>query len=90
MYHHHYRYNENIQFYFYEESVILFYFTSDFKSEADSNMLNQISLIQDPNQRAIFDGPAHALVNGLQKDRQTLIETDLTRAIIYSGCLFLF
>ena len=70
-------------------SVILFYFTSDFKSEADSNMLNQISLIQDPNQRAIFDGPAHALVNGLQKDRQTLIETDLTRAIIYIGCLFL-
>jgi hypothetical protein len=70
-------------------SVILFYFTSDFKSEADSNMLNQISLIQDPNQRAIFDGPAHALVNGLQKDRQTLIETDLTRAIIYIGCVFL-
>ena len=70
-------------------SVILFYFSSDFKSEADSNMLNQISLIQDPNQRAIFDGPAHALVNGLQKDRQTLIETDLTRAIIYIGCVFL-
>ena len=69
--------------------VILFYVNSDFKSEGDSNLLKQIALIQDPNQRAVFDGPAHELVNGLQQDRKTLIEGDITTALIYIGLIFI-
>jgi len=69
--------------------VILFYVNSDFKSEGDSNLLKQIALIQDPNQRAVFDGPAHELVNGLQQDRKTLIEGDMTTALIYIGLIFI-
>ena len=69
--------------------VILFYINSDFKSEGDTNLLKQISLIQDPNQRAVFDGPAHELVNGLQKDRKTLIEGDMTTALIYMGLILI-
>lgn len=69
--------------------VLLFYINSDFKSEGDSNLLKQIALIQDPNQRAVFDGPAHELVNGLQQDRKTLIEGDITTALIYMGLIFI-
>jgi len=69
--------------------VILFYVNSDFKSEGDNNLLKQIALIQDPNQRAVFDGPAHELVNGLKQDRKTLIEGDITTALIYIGLIFI-
>jgi hypothetical protein len=69
--------------------VILFYVNSDFKSEGDSNLLKQIALIQDPNQRAVFDGPAHELVNGLKQDRKTLIEGDMTNALIYIALIFI-
>jgi hypothetical protein len=69
--------------------VILFYVNSDFKSEGDNNLLKQIALIKDPNQRAVFDGPAHELVNGLKQDRKTLIEGDITTALIYIGLIFI-
>jgi len=69
--------------------VILFYVNSDFKSEGDNNLLKQIALIQDPNQRAVFDGPAHELVNGLKQDRKTLIEGDMTNALIYIALIFI-
>ncbi len=69
--------------------VLFFYMNSDFKSEGDNNLLKQIALIQDPNQKAVFDGPAHELIHGLQEDRKALMEGDMSSALIYIGLLLL-
>ena len=66
------------------------YFTSDFKSESEKQLMNQITQIQDPNQKAAFEGPARDLVNAIAEDRKGFIESDLTRTFIFIGFAFLF
>jgi hypothetical protein len=66
------------------------YFTSDFKSESEKQLMSQIMQIQDPNQKAAFEGPARDLVNAIAEDRKGFIESDLTRTFIFIGFAFLF
>ena len=66
------------------------YFTSDFKSESEKQLMSQITQIQDPNQKAAFEGPARDLVNAIAEDRKGFIESDLTRTFIFIGFAFLF
>jgi hypothetical protein len=65
------------------------YFTSDFKSESEKQLMSQIMQIQDPNQKAAFESPARDLVNGIAEDRKGFIESDLTRTFIFIGIAFL-
>jgi hypothetical protein len=64
------------------------YFTSDFKSESEKQLMSQIMQIQDPNQKAAFEGPARDLVNAIAEDRKGFIESDLTRSFIFIGIAF--
>ena len=64
------------------------YFTSDFKSEGEKQLMSQIMQIQDPNQKAAFEGPARDLVNAIAEDRKGFIESDLTRTCIFIGIAF--
>ncbi len=70
-------------------AVLALYFTSDFKSESEKQLMSQIMQIQDPNQKAAFETPARDLVNAIAEDRKGFIESDLTRALIFIGIAFL-
>lgn len=70
-------------------AVLALYFTSDFKSESEKQLMNQIMQIQDPNQKAAFETPARDMVNAIAEDRKGFIESDLTRAFIFIGIAFL-
>lgn len=70
-------------------AVLALYFTSDFKSESEKQLMNQIMQIQDPNQKAAFETPARDMVNAIAEDRKGFIESDLTRALIFIGIAFL-
>jgi hypothetical protein len=63
------------------------YFTSDFKSESEKQLMSQIMQIQDPNQKAAFEAPARDLVNAIADDRKGFIESDciLTHLLIYQA-----
>lgn len=70
-------------------AVLALYFSSDFKSESEKQLMSQIMQIQDPNQKAAFEGPARDLVNAIAEDRKGFIESDLTRTFIFIGIAFL-
>lgn len=70
-------------------AVLALYFSSDFKSESEKQLMSQIMQIQDPNQKAAFETPARDLVNAIAEDRKGFIESDLTRALIFMGIAFL-
>ena len=59
------------------------YFTSDFKSENDKMLLEQISQIQDAQQRESISASVRTFTNGLQEDRQSLFLNDLLRSLFY-------
>lgn len=69
-------------------AVLAIYFTSDFKSESEKQLMSQIMQIQDPNQKAAFENPAREMVNAIAEDRKGFIESDLTRALIFIGIAF--
>jgi hypothetical protein len=71
-------------------AVMALYFSSDFKSESEKQLMSQIMQIQDPNQKAAFEAPASDLVNAIADDRKGFIESDLTRTFIFIGIAFLF
>jgi hypothetical protein len=71
-------------------AVMALYFSSDFKSESEKQLMSQIMQIQDPNQKAAFEAPARDLVNAIAEDRKGFIESDLTRTFIFIGIAFLF
>ncbi len=70
-------------------AVLALYFTSDFKSESEKQLMSQIMQIQDPNQKAAFETPARDMVNAIAEDRKGFIESDLIRALIFIGIAFL-
>lgn len=70
-------------------AILGLYFTSDFKSESEKQLMSQIMQIQDPNQKAAFETPARNMVNAIAEDRKGFIESDLTRALIFIGIAFL-
>jgi len=69
-------------------AVMALYFSADFKSESEKQLMTQIMQIQDPNQKAAFETPARDLVNAIAEDRKGFIESDLTRTIIFIGIAF--
>ena len=70
-------------------AVMALYFSADFKSESEKQLMTQIMQIQDPNQKAAFEAPARDLVNAIAEDRKGFIESDLTRTLIFIGIAFL-
>ena len=69
-------------------AVLALYFSADFKSESEKQLMSQIMQIQDPNQKAAFETPARDLVNGIAEDRKGFIESDLTRTIVFISLAF--
>jgi hypothetical protein len=69
-------------------AVVGMYFSSDFKSESEKQLMTQIMQIQDPNQKAAFEAPARDLVNAIAEDRKGFIESDITRTLIFIGIAF--
>ena len=74
-------------------AVFAIYFTSDFKTDNDRQLLTQIAKIPDANQRAIYETPARNLLNALATDRKSMIESDILKALLFLvlliGLLFL-
>jgi len=68
-------------------TVLYIYFTSNFKSESELNLLSQIAKIPDANQKAAFETPANDLVNAIVTDRKSLIEGDILKFFLYLGLL---
>ena len=64
-------------------SVLYIYFTSNFKSESEINLISQIAKIPDANQKAAFEAPANDLVNAIATDRKSMIEGDIVRFFLY-------
>ncbi len=69
-------------------SVLSIYFTSDFKSDGERNLIEQIAKIPDANQRAVFETPARDLVNAIATDRKGMIEGDVVKFFIYVLLIF--
>ena len=69
-------------------SVLSIYFTSDFKSDSERNLIEQIAKIPDANQRAVFETPARDLVNAIATDRKGMIEGDVVKFFIYVVLIF--
>lgn len=69
-------------------AVFALYFSADFKSESEKQLMTQIMQIQDPNQKAAFEAPARDLINAIAEDRKGFIESDLTRTFIFIGISF--
>ena len=69
-------------------SVLYIYFTSDFKSDGERNLIEQIAKIPDANQRAVFETPARDLVNAIATDRKGMIEGDVVKFFIYVLLIF--
>ena len=63
-------------------SVLSIYFSSDFKSDGERNLIEQIAKIPDANQRAVFETPARDLVNAIATDRKGMIEGDVVKFFI--------
>jgi hypothetical protein len=70
-------------------AVMALYFSADFKSESEKQLMSQIMQIQDPNQKAAFETPARDLVNAIAEDRKGFIESDITRTFVFIGIAFL-
>ena len=69
-------------------SVLSIYFTSDFKSDSERNLIEQIAKIPDANQRAVFETPARDLVNAIATDRKGMIEGDVVKFFICVVLIF--
>jgi uncharacterized membrane protein (Fun14 family) len=68
-------------------TVLYIYFTSNFKSESEFNLLSQIAKIPDANQKAAFETPANDLVNAIVTDRKSLIEDDIVKFFVFLGLI---
>ena len=69
-------------------AVFAIYFTTDFKNEEDKQKLAQwsqmvTSQVKDPQAAAAYITPATDLFNGLSADRKSLMESDITKALLY-------
>lgn len=63
--------------------ALLVYFTADFTSEPDRMLLQNISTITDPQQKAAIETPIRTFLNGLKADRQSLFMGDLLRSFLF-------
>lgn len=63
--------------------ALLVYFTSDFTSEPDRMLLQNINSITDAQQKAALETPIRSFLNGLKEDRQSLFLGDLLRSLLF-------
>lgn len=63
--------------------ALVVYFTSDFKNETDKGLLEQVSQIQDANQREAILSPVKTFLAGLKEDRQNLFLRDMLRTLFF-------
>ncbi|MDD2792702.1 MAG: YfhO family protein, partial [Sediminibacterium sp.] len=63
--------------------ALLVYFSSDFSSEVDRNLLKQVNSIPDATQREAVATPVKQFVTGLQEDRKSLFLGDLLRTLLF-------
>jgi hypothetical protein len=63
--------------------LFVLYFSFDYQSEADTNILKQVSQIPDAQQRASIEQPVHAFINGLKEDRRHLFLMDILRSLFF-------
>lgn len=63
--------------------AFVIYFTSDFTSEPDKMLLQNISTIPDAQQKAAVEPPIRAFLNGLKEDRQSLFLGDIGRSLMF-------
>ena len=61
--------------------ALLVYFNSDFLSESDKALLNQVSSIPDAQQKATITESVKSFLNALKEDRKSLFMDDLLRTI---------
>jgi len=63
--------------------LLLLYFSFDYKSAGDTNLMKQIASIPDANTQAAFMEAGKSLVNGLVEDRKGLFMGDLLRSLFF-------
>jgi hypothetical protein len=64
--------------------VLLFlYFSFDYKSAGDTNLMKQIAAIPDANAQAVYMEAGKSLVNGLVQDRKGLFMGDMLRSLLF-------
>ena len=63
--------------------AFLVYFTSDFKSANDQQLLDQVSQISDAQQREAIMPSVRNFTNALQDDRKSLFWGDLLRSLLF-------
>ncbi|MBS1574271.1 MAG: YfhO family protein [Bacteroidetes bacterium] len=74
--------------------ALLIYFTSDFTSQADRNLLKQVNEIQDAQQKQAILEPIRSFTSGLKSDRESLFLGDILRTLLFAaaaaGTLWLY
>ena len=63
--------------------AITIYFSADFKSEGDKMLIDQVSQIQDAQQREAIMPSVRNFTNGLQEDRKSLFINDFLRSLMF-------
>ncbi len=63
--------------------ALLVYATGDFKGQVDKLITQNISAIQDAQQKAAIEQPVRTFLNGLQEDRKSLFLGDLLRSFAF-------
>lgn len=61
--------------------VLLLYFSSDFTSAADKEIMKNIAAIPDANQKQIFEPAAKSIFNGLKEDRKGVMMASILRSL---------
>jgi hypothetical protein len=63
--------------------LLILYFSFDYITENDTNLIKQASEIPDVQQRATIEQSVRSLVNGLKEDRQHLFLMDIIRSLFF-------
>lgn len=63
--------------------IFIIYFSLDYVSKNDRQILQQISAIPDPTQKAAIEQPVKSFIDGLKDDRQHLFLMDIFRSLFF-------
>jgi hypothetical protein len=64
--------------------ALLVYFMSDFTTDSDRKLAQQVSAIGDAQQKAAVGEPVNAFLNGIKEDRKGLFMGDILRSFLFS------
>jgi hypothetical protein len=63
--------------------ALLIYFMSDFTTDSDRKLAQQVSAIGDAQQKAAVGEPVNAFLNGIKEDRKGLFMGDILRSFLF-------